>query len=133
MPLRETFPDKFHDLTLILQKQIDISHNLPLGEVVKNMIVVATLTHPPELCLARKEFSTEYKQWADGMNDLAKNLGITVRGAYICPNEHTFWFILDSKGLNSVTAFFAGIMLTNHTGKISSVISLKEAGDLLLK
>ena len=69
---------------------------------------VATLVHTPELCPARKEFSTEFKHWLDGMNDLAKKLGITIRGAYVCPNEHTFYCILDSKDLNSVTSFFPG-------------------------
>ena len=75
---------------------------------------VATLVHPPGLCLPREEFAPVYKQWANGMTDLAKNLGITIRGAYVCPNEHTFYFILDSEDLNSVTAFFSGIMLTNN-------------------
>ena len=35
------------------------------------------------------------------MNDLAKKLGITIRGTYSCPDEHTFYFLLDSKDLNS--------------------------------
>jgi len=97
------------------------------------MMFVVTLVHTPELCLARKEFSSEFKHWHDGMNDLAKKLGITLRGAYSCPNEHTFYFILDSKDLNSITAFFSGIMLTNNKGRISPVVSLKEASDILIK
>jgi hypothetical protein len=97
------------------------------------MMFVATLIHPPELCLAREEFADEFKHWTREMDDLAENLGITVRGAYVCPNEHTFYFILDAKDLNAVTAFFSGIMLANNTGRISPVISLGEAGDLLLK
>jgi hypothetical protein len=97
------------------------------------MIFVVTLTHPPALCLSRKEFSTEFTYGHNGKNDLAKKLMITIHGAYVCPNEHTFYFILDSKDLNSVTAFFAGIMLTNHKGKISSVISLKDAENILIK
>jgi hypothetical protein len=97
------------------------------------MLFVATLNHPPELCLAREEFAHEFKNWAKGMDDLAKTLEITIRGAYLCPNEHTFYFILDAKDFKPVAAFFSGIMLTNNTGRISPVISLKEAGDLLLK
>jgi len=38
--------------------------------------------HPPELCLARKEFGAEAKRWIDGMNDLAKKLDIKIHGAY---------------------------------------------------
>ena len=97
------------------------------------MMFVVTLVHPPELCLARKEFNTEAKRWIDGMNDLAKKLNIRIHGAYSCPNDHTFYFILESDDLKSISAFFSGIMLTNHKGRISPVISLKEASDTLIK
>jgi hypothetical protein len=97
------------------------------------MMFVATLVHTPEMCLARKEFSTEFKTWFEGMDDLAKKLGIMVHGVYSCPNEHTFYFILDTRDIKNITAFFSGIMLTNHTGKISPVITLKEAVDILIK
>jgi hypothetical protein len=97
------------------------------------MMFVATLVHPPELCLARKEFFAEFKHWLDGMNTLAKELGITIHGAYSCPNEHTFYFILESKDFQTITAFFSGVMLTNNTGRVSSVIPLKEAVDILLR
>jgi hypothetical protein len=97
------------------------------------MMYVVTLVHTPELCLSRKEFSSEFKHWLDEMNDLAKKLGMTIHGAYSCPNEHTFYFILDAKDLKSVTAFFSGIMLTNHTGRVSPVISLNEASSILIK
>ncbi|MDD1706800.1 MAG: hypothetical protein LUO81_01190 [Methanoregulaceae archaeon] len=97
------------------------------------MMFVVTLVHPPELCLSRKEFGTEAKRWIDGMNDLAKKLNIRIHGAYSCPNDHTFYFILESDDLKSISAFFSGIMLTNHKGRISPVISLKEASDTLIK
>ena len=97
------------------------------------MMFVATLVHTPDLCLARKEFNAESRSWIDGMNDRAKKLGIQVHGAYSCPNEHTFYFILESKDLESITAFFSGIMLTHHKGRISSVIQLIKAADILIK
>ena len=94
---------------------------------------IATLVHPPELCLARKEFSTEAKQWINGMNDLAKKLNIKIHGAYSCPNEHTFYFILESDEFKNITAFFSGVMLTNNKGHISPVIPIKVASDTLIK
>jgi hypothetical protein len=97
------------------------------------MMFVATLTHPPELCLARKEFGAETKRWIDGMNDLAKKLNVKIHAAYSCPNEHTFYFILESDEYKSITAFFSGVMLTNHKGHISPVIPIKEASDTLIK
>jgi hypothetical protein len=97
------------------------------------MMFVATLVHSPDLCLARKEFNTEAKRWIDGMNDLAKKLNLRMHGAYSCPNEHTFYFILESDDFKAITAFFSGIMLTNNKGRISPVVSLKEASDTLIK
>lgn len=97
------------------------------------MMYVATLVHPPELCLAREEFGAEAKRWIAGMDDLAKKLGIKIHGAYSCPNEHTFYFVLESDEFKDITAFFSGIMLMNHTGRISPVIALKEASDMLIK
>jgi Domain of unknown function (DUF3303) len=97
------------------------------------MLFAATLTHPPELCFARKEFAADFKKWSQGMNDNAKTLGITIQGAYLSPNEHTFHFILEAKDLNAVSAFFSGVMLTHNTGRISPVIPLQEAGALLPK
>lgn len=97
------------------------------------MMYVVTLVHSPELCLAKKEFSAESKRWFDGMNDLAKKLKIGIHGAYVCPNEHTFYFILESDDFNAINAFFSGIMLTHHKGRISSVVPVQQAANLLLK
>jgi hypothetical protein len=97
------------------------------------MMFIATFVHPPELCLARPEFSTEAKHWINGMNDLAKKLNIKIHGAYSCPNEHTFYFILESDTFIAISTFFSGIMLANHTGRIFPVISIKEASDTLIK
>ena len=97
------------------------------------MMFVATLVHPPELCLARKEFGAEAKRWIDGMNDLAKKLSITIHGAYSSPNEHTFYFILESDDLKAIPAFFSGVMLMNNKGHISPVIPIKVASDTLIK
>jgi hypothetical protein len=97
------------------------------------MLFVATLVHSPELCLARKEFSAETKRWSEGMNDLAKKLGVKIHGGYVCPNEHTFYFILESDDFKSITAFLSGQWLTHHTAHISPVLPLQAAADLLLK
>ena len=94
---------------------------------------VVTLRHTPELCLAREEFAPAFKPWIDGMEDQAKKLGMRIHGAYACPNEHTFYFILEAGDLKDITAFFSGIMLTNHSGKVSPVVSLREATDILIK
>ncbi len=91
------------------------------------MMFMVTLVHTPEMCLARKEFGPEFKSWFGGMDDLAKNLGIRIKDIYSCPTEHTFYFILEAEDYKAITAFFSGIMLTNHTGRISPIITLDEA------
>lgn len=94
---------------------------------------VATLIHPPELCLARKEFTSETKLWIDGMDDLAKKLGVKVHGAYSCPTEHALYFVLESDNFESITEFFSGIMLTNNNGRISPVNPIKVSAEILIK
>ena len=97
------------------------------------MMYVATLVHPPELCLARPNSVLKPSTSINGMNDLAKKTSIKIHGAYSCPNEHTFYFILESDNFTAISAFFSGVMLSNHKGKISPVISVKEASDTLIK
>jgi hypothetical protein len=94
------------------------------------MMFVVTLVHSPEMCLAREEFHAEFIAWYDGMKDRAKKHDILIHGAYVCPNEHTFYFVLESGDAKNIAAFFDGIMLTNHTGRISPVITLTEAAEL---
>ena len=60
------------------------------------------------------------------MNDQANKLNITIQGAYTCPNEHIIYFLLESEDYKSITGFFSGVMLTNHKGRITPVITLKE-------
>ena len=106
---------------------------MPFPGVVITMMFVATLIHPPELCLAREEYGTDSREWINSIDDRAEKLGIRVHGAYSCPTEHTFYFVLESDDFKAVTAFLSGIMLTNNMGKISPVISLKVAADTLIK
>ena len=65
-------------------------------------------------------FASEFRRWFDGMDDLAKNLNIRIHEIYSCRPEHIFYFILDAGDFKDVAAFFSGIMLTNHTGRILS-------------
>ena len=97
------------------------------------MMFVITLVHTPELCLARREFAPDIRDWEEEMNDLAAKLRIKILGAYGCPVEHTFYFILESDDFKAITDFFSGTMLTHNTGRISPVIPLKDASAALLK
>lgn len=94
------------------------------------MLFIITLEHPPELCLARKEYVDEGKRWMDSMGERAKNLGIKLQGAYVSTIEHTFYFIIDANDAKAISEFFSPPFLTHHKARISSVIALQEAFDL---
>jgi len=39
------------------------------------------------------------------MKDSAKRLGAKIHGAYVCPNEHTFCFVLEADKLELYPTF----------------------------
>jgi hypothetical protein len=88
---------------------------------------MVNLTHTPENCLARKEYKDEGKKWVENMRKLADGLGVKIEGAYVTPNEHTFYFILECDNFKQVSEFLGPPMLQLHSGKISPVITLEEA------
>ncbi len=91
------------------------------------MLFVITLEHPPELCLARKEYVAEAKNWQDSLEERAKSLGIKIHGAYVSTIEHTFYFILEVDDAKAISEFFSPPFLTHHRARISPVIETKKA------
>ncbi|SES68116.1 hypothetical protein SAMN04488587_0548 [Methanococcoides vulcani] len=91
------------------------------------MLFMISLEHTPEQCFGREEYKEEMKQWAGEMRSSAEKLGIKINGAYVCPNEHIFYFILESDSLKAISEFFKPPMLTHHTGKISPIMTIEEA------
>jgi hypothetical protein len=90
------------------------------------LIFVATLTHPPELCLANPSYKQEGKKWVENMRESSKKFGVTIHGAYVSPNEHTFYFVLESDNFKAVSDFFSPPMLTHHTARVSPVVTVEE-------
>jgi len=94
------------------------------------MLFVITLEHPPELCLARKEYVADAKRWQDSLEERAKSLGIKIHGAYVSTIEHTFYFILEAVDVKAISEFFSPPFLTHHKARISPVIEIRTAFDL---
>ena len=94
------------------------------------MLFVITLEHPPELCLARKEYTSDGKRWLDSMEERAKPLGIKIHGAYVSTVEHTFYFILEADDVRAISEFFSPPFLTHHKARISPVIESQNAFNL---
>jgi len=97
------------------------------------MKFVATLTHPPEHCLARDGYRKEYDSWVGNLEKSAKKLGVKIDGAFVSPNEHTFYFVLESDSMDGVTQLLGPPILTHNSGRISAVITLDGGSNLLKK
>jgi len=91
------------------------------------LLFVVTLVHTPEQCFARKEYLAEGKRLTEEMENSAKKLGVKIHGAYISPNEHTFYLILESDDFKALSEFLGPPMLTHHSARISPVVTFKEA------
>jgi uncharacterized protein with GYD domain len=85
------------------------------------------LTHTPENCLARAEYKEEGKKWIANMRKTAQALGVKIESAYVTPNEHTFYLVLESDDFKKVSEFLGPPMLQLHSGKISPVMTFEEA------
>ncbi len=88
---------------------------------------VATLTHSPEQCFARKEYQAEARRWVEEMKNRAKKHGVKIHGAYLCPNEHVFYFILETDRFEAVSDLLGPPVLTHHSGRVSPVLTVEEA------
>jgi hypothetical protein len=91
------------------------------------MLFIVTLVHTPDLCFGRKEFNEEGKQWFDGAKASAKEYGIKIHGAWVCPIEHVFYIMLESDDFKAISGFLSPPILTHHIGKISPLITIEEA------
>ena len=92
------------------------------------MLLIATLKHSPENCLARPENKDVLEAIEERMKDLEKRqkeTGVKLHGRYVCPNEHTFFFILETDDFAGVRNFLGDGMLIRHSAKITPVIEIK--------
>ncbi len=94
------------------------------------MIVVAQLTHSPELCFGRPEHKEKAKEMMEFMKNMEryeKEAGVKMHGFYLNSNEHTFYFILEADNFLKISKFL-GVepVLTHHTAKITPVVTLEE-------
>jgi L-rhamnose mutarotase len=97
---------------------------------VNYLIVIAQLTHPPELCFGRSEHKEKFnklKDFMENMEKYEKEAGVKNHGFYLNSNEHTFYFILEADNYLKISNFLGfAPLLTHHTAKITPVVSLEE-------
>ncbi|WP_331236036.1 DUF3303 family protein [Natronorarus salvus] len=85
------------------------------------------MTHSTENCWAREENEGKATEWIGGMEETAADADVEVHGAYVCPNEHTFYFVLEADSFEGVTAFLGPPLLTDHDAHVAPVVSFAEA------
>lgn len=97
------------------------------------MQFIARLTHSPDYCWAREEHAEKASDWIDGMETRAEDAGIELQGAFVTPNEHTFYFLLEWDDFGAVSEFLGPPLLHDHDGHIAPVITLQRADEVLLE
>ncbi len=98
--------------------------------MVKQLIVIAQLTHSPELCFGRPEHKEAGKQLMEFLQNIeqhTKDTRVTLHGFYLNSNEHTFYFIVEADTYAKISMFLGvNPVLTHHTAKITPVVTLEE-------
>jgi hypothetical protein len=94
------------------------------------VLVIAQLTHPPELCLGRPEHKEQRKKLMEYLVNIEKyekQEGVKIHGFYLNSNEHTFFIILEADKYYNISKFLdVEPLLTHHTAKITPVVTLEE-------
>jgi hypothetical protein len=96
----------------------------------EKMLFIATLTHSPENCLSRPEnakAAQENRKFWERRAEIEKETGVKFLAAYVAPNEHTFYVILETDNYKGISRALGPIMLTHHMGRITPVMTLEEA------
>jgi uncharacterized protein with GYD domain len=73
------------------------------------MLFVVTHVHPPELCPCDNPELVKKTVGVMGSKAHAEKSGVRVLGSYMVPEEHTFFFIIESNDYGKIMDFFKPI------------------------
>lgn len=90
------------------------------------MLFIATLSHDPENCWVREENEAMARDWIANLDDRAADHGVDLRGAYVTPNEHRFYIVVEADAFEEVTRFLGPPFAQDHDGRVAPVLELKE-------
>ena len=103
---------------------------VPVVEGV-TMLFHVRLTHSPDHCWARDEHEGKASELVARMEDAEDSLGVIVRSAFVAPNEHTFYLIVESDTFDGLTALLGPPLLQDHDADVVPVTTFGEAMDTL--
>lgn len=95
------------------------------------MLFHVALRHSPEHCWARDENEGKATQLVERIEDAEESFGVTVHSSLVAPNEHTFYFVVESEHFESVTGLFGPPILYDHDADITPVTTFAGAMDTL--
>ena len=90
-----------------------------------------TLTHSPENCWAREEQEGKASDLVERFEDAEETFGVSVESAYLAPNEHTFYFLVESDTFEGITGLFGPPALQDHEADVVPVTTFGGAMDTL--
>lgn len=93
------------------------------------MQFIAQLTHSADNCWARDENEGKATEMADRLASAEESFGVTVSGAFVAPNEHTFYLMLEAESFEAVTGLLGPPLLQDHDADIVPVTTVQGAMD----
>lgn len=92
------------------------------------MLFHVRLTHSPEHCWARKEQEGKASEFVARMEDADESLDVSVQSAYIAPNEHTFYLLVEADTFEGLTELLGPPLLQDHE---ADVVPVETFGNVL--
>jgi hypothetical protein len=93
------------------------------------MQFIAKLTHSPDNCWARDEHEGKASELKDRLANAEDAYGVSILGAYVAANEHTFHLILESDSFEAITGLLGPPLLQDHNADVIPVTTIEEAMD----
>ena len=95
------------------------------------MLFHVRATHSPENCWARDEHEGKASEIVARMENAEETFSVTVHSSHVAPNEHTFYFIVESDSFEGVTRLFGPPLLQDHDTDVVPVTTFGGAMDAL--
>lgn len=90
-----------------------------------------SLRHSAENCWARIENEGKASELVARLDDAEESFDVTVHSAFVAPNEHTFYFVVESDSFEGVTGLFGPPVLQDHEADVVQVTTFGNAMDTL--
>ncbi|WP_410765927.1 hypothetical protein [Haloferax sp. DFSO60] len=88
------------------------------------MQFIVRLTHSPDNCWARPEHKGKASELHDRLETAEESFGVTVHNAFVAPNEHTFYLVLEAESFEGIVGLLSPPILQDHEADVIPVTSI---------